>query len=176
MEMHGVKYRSILKDIKALAPHESYTFPDGSIIYGRDASGSPIVGRKVVIMGDTCSGQHIADLARDADVLVHEATNTFIRGMYNSEMDEQRLEKATREKMHSTALMAGAFAAQIRAKQLVLTHFSPRYSGDWTLPAMRYMWAIEDIARTSSGLMGLNEVVAAWDTLKLPIPRARAAT
>ncbi len=30
---------------------------------------------------------------------------------------------------HSTAMQAGAFAARIRAKNLVLTHFSARWGG-----------------------------------------------
>ena len=34
---------------------------------------------QVVIMGDTCSGDAIAELAEGADVLVHEATNTWLR-------------------------------------------------------------------------------------------------
>ncbi len=51
----------------------------------------------------------------DADLLSHEAT-------FSGEMRD----KAAIAK-HSTASMAGAFARRLRARQLVLTHFSGRY-------------------------------------------------
>ena len=50
-----------------------------------------------------------------ADLLSHEATF--------SQSESAKAGIA----MHSTAAMAGAFAAQLRARQLVLTHFSARY-------------------------------------------------
>ena len=55
-----------------------------------------------------------------------------------------------------TSLMfaAGVFARRIRAKRLVLTHFSPRYAGDSSEASMRTMWRIEDLARNASGLQG----------------------
>ena len=51
-----------------------------------------------------------------ADLVSHEAT--FSAGM----------EPKARVAQHSTAPMAGAFARKIRARALVLTHFSNRYS------------------------------------------------
>lgn len=43
--------------------------------------------------------------------------------------------------MHSTAAMAGAFAARLRARRLVLTHFSGRYK---TSGAARIAGAVEE--------------------------------
>lgn len=71
--------------------------------------------RKVVLLGDTCDSSAIAKIAKDADLLVHEATFT------NALADKARLA------MHSTAGMAGAFAKEIKARKLVLSHFSSRY-------------------------------------------------
>lgn len=72
-------------------------------------------GRKIVILGDTCDSEAIAPIAMNCDLLSHEAT--FNKGM------EEKAEIAT----HSTSEQAGAFARRIRAKSLVLTHFSARY-------------------------------------------------
>ena len=60
---------------------------------------------------DCCAGSGMG-----ADLVSHEAT--FSAGM----------EKKAHVAQHSTAPMAGAFARKIRAKALVLTHFSNRYS------------------------------------------------
>jgi ribonuclease Z len=78
-------------------------------------STNPIKGRKLVILGDTCDSSAIADAAFGCDLLSHEAT--FNKGF------EEKARIAT----HSTAEQAGAFAKRIRARNLVLTHFSARY-------------------------------------------------
>ena len=64
------------------------------------------------------------------------------------------IERETRSHGHSTPEMAGRFCRKIRAKRLILSHFSPRYRGDPSLEAMRTMWRLEDLAREESGLSG----------------------
>lgn len=54
---------------------ESIVAPDGTTIKPDDVLGSPLPGRKVVILGDTCQSGQISNMAINADVLVHEATN-----------------------------------------------------------------------------------------------------
>jgi len=89
---------------------------------GSDGGGGH--GRKVVLLGDTMDSLAIAPLALGADVLSHEAT--FREGMEATALRAQ----------HSTAWMAGEFAAAVGARALVLTHFSARYHGlDWAAAA-----------------------------------------
>lgn len=71
--------------------------------------------RKVTILGDTCDSSAISEAAMDSDLLVHEATFT------------EGLKSKAKVSMHSTALMAGRFGREIRAKKLALTHFSSRF-------------------------------------------------
>ena len=49
----------VFKKIKDLKMDESYTFPDGSQVHARDVLGPTVPGRKVVFMGDTCSGRSL---------------------------------------------------------------------------------------------------------------------
>lgn len=83
-------------------------------IRSADYMTAPRPGRKIVILGDTCDATGIAELAMDADVVVHESTCS----------ESER--SAALQHYHSTASMAGSFAKAIRAKHLILTHFSPR--------------------------------------------------
>ncbi len=73
-------------------------------------------GRKVVYGGDCLPDTNIVEAARNADLLIHEAT-----------FDAARKEEA-RERMHSTAAEAAAMAKKAGVKKLVLTHISPRYA------------------------------------------------
>ena len=95
---------------------QSVTLPDGQVIDPSDLVGPSRPGRRVVFAGDgrPCSGT--IEAARDADLLIHEATFAD--------------EEATRavETGHSTAREAAAVASAAGASQLVITHLSARYS------------------------------------------------
>jgi ribonuclease Z len=73
-------------------------------------------GRKVVYTGDTAICKEVLKAAKDADLLIHEAT-----------FDESRKEEAT-ERLHSTAKDVAELAKTANVKVLILTHISPRYS------------------------------------------------
>ena len=119
-----------------------FVFPDGTILESADFLDPPRTGRKIVIMGDTCTGKHIAPMAQDADIIVHEATNAYFKSLDSSRYrDYNALERDTLRHGHSTPQMAGRFAAQINAKRLILTHFSPRYRGDEELQYMKGMYS-----------------------------------
>ncbi|KAF9503150.1 hypothetical protein BS47DRAFT_1356401 [Hydnum rufescens UP504] len=100
------------------------SLPDGTTLYPPPLS---IAGRKIVVLGDTSDSDGIMELAADASLLVHEATNAYVRApgehatLENMSEDEKRRvrEKAI-SRGHSTADMAGAFARKIRARRLIL--------------------------------------------------------
>lgn len=103
-------YLKIYAYLKELQPDQSFVFPDGREVFPEDYMEPLKRGRKLVYMGDTCSGVMIAPLAMDADVLLHEATNAFVsdpshdsprHNSYNS------LERETKTHGHSTPQMAG---------------------------------------------------------------------
>lgn len=99
---------------KELIDGHSIQSPDGRTITPEMVVGKPRRPRKIVILGDTYDPSAIIDHAMDADVLIHEAT-----------CSDEDLQVAL-SKGHSTSGMAGEFARKIRAKHLILNHFSPR--------------------------------------------------
>lgn len=94
---------------------ERVTLPDGREIGGAELCGPTEAGRQVVYCTDTIYCESAVELARGADVLIHEAT------FAHEDLD------LARQSLHSTALMAAEVALKAGVKQLLLTHFSPRY-------------------------------------------------
>lgn len=95
---------------------EAITLPDGRRVEPADLVGPPRAGRRVTLSGDTAPCAAITELARDADLLVHEAT-----------FGEDERDRAA-ETRHATARQAAEVAREAGARRLVLTHVSPRYS------------------------------------------------
>lgn len=97
---------------------EVVTLEDGRTIEPGLIVGAPRPGRKVVYTGDSRPCKATIEAAIGADVLVHEATFS--------------LEEAERAKEtdHSTAHEAAEVARMAKARRLVLTHVSARYSRD----------------------------------------------
>ena len=88
---------------------------DGRQIDGKDYLLPPKPGRVVTILGDTAFCQASVELARNANVLVHEATF--------ANADALPAEKYG----HSRTVDAAQVAAQAEVKQLILNHLSARY-------------------------------------------------
>ncbi|MEM0980782.1 MAG: ribonuclease Z [Cyanobacteria bacterium P01_H01_bin.58] len=95
---------------------EVVTLPDGRRINGADLCGPPLPGRSMAYCTDTIFCESAVELAQQADVLIHEATFAH----QDADMAYQRL--------HSTSTMAAQTALAAQAKQLIMTHFSPRYA------------------------------------------------
>jgi ribonuclease Z len=97
---------------------EVVTFDDGRIIDGKNLVEPPRPGRKVVYCTDTVFSQASVELAKGADVLIHEATF--------SKEDAATAKKGG----HSTTAQAAQVALLAGVKTLIITHFSSRYEGD----------------------------------------------
>ncbi len=89
---------------------------DGKVVEPEEVTGPKRKGRKVVYSGDTRPFKEFVKFAAGADLLVHEAT-----------FDDALAEKAELDG-HSTPGQAAKQAKHAKAKKLVLTHVSARYS------------------------------------------------
>jgi ribonuclease Z len=135
-QMDPKKYVPELKRTKSpmslmsrLQQGESITLSDGTVLHGPERR----PGRKITILGDTYDPSPIAELAMDSSVLIHEATNAYLPGVDETTKETETyktVEARAKSRGHSTPEMAGQFAARIRAKQLMLNHFSARYPGN----------------------------------------------
>jgi len=156
--------------IKNLQPGDAFTFPDGTVVTQEDAVEPPRPGRKVVICGDTASSRALTRLAENADVLVHEATNAYLPAVDSKATSVRDVTRDAMVHGHSTPQIAADFCRKVKAKRLILNHFSSRYKGDVSVESFSIMRMIERQAIKSSGL-NETQVAAAWDLMVLPIPR-----
>jgi len=94
------------------------TLPDGRVIEPSELVGPKRPGRTVVVTGDTRPCAATIEAARDADLLIHEAT-------FGDEEAARAVETG-----HSTAREAAEVARDAGVRRLLLTHISARYSRD----------------------------------------------
>jgi len=97
---------------------ETLTLADGRLVDGRTLVGPPRPGRTVAVCGDTAPTPASVELARGADVLVHEAT-------FLSDQADRAVVAG-----HSTAAGAAQVARDADVGTLLLTHISARYESD----------------------------------------------
>jgi len=95
---------------------ETVELPDGRKVPAAGIVGPNRPGRLVVFTGDTRPCATVVDAAQGADLLIHEAT-----------FGEEEKERA-KETGHSTAREAAQIALAAKARRLVLSHVSARYS------------------------------------------------
>ncbi|HEY9643415.1 MAG TPA: ribonuclease Z [Coleofasciculaceae cyanobacterium] len=129
---------------------EAITLPDGRVIQGADLCGETQIGRKFVYCTDTIYCDSAVALAQDADVLIHEATFAH----QDAELAYQRL--------HSTSTMAAQTALVAQAKQLIMTHFSPRYAPGNAI-------GLDDLLAEAQAIF--PNTLMAYDFLTYEIPR-----
>ena len=129
---------------------ETIILPDGRQVDGATLCDPQETGRRIVYCTDTIYSENAVKLARDADVLIHEATFA------------QQDEELAQQSMHSTTVMAAEVAAQAGVKQLIITHFSPRY-----IPGQRI--TPDDLLREARAVFPNTEM--ARDFLTVEVPR-----
>jgi ribonuclease Z len=116
----GVKPGPVFKQLKTGA---TIQLEDGTIINGADFLGPAKKGRIVTILGDTRPTQVSVTLARNADLLIHEATF------------DKDAEDIAHQYFHSTTHQAAQIAVKANVKKLCITHISSRFEkGD--LPSL----------------------------------------
>ncbi|WP_099360637.1 ribonuclease Z [Fredinandcohnia onubensis] len=115
LSKEGIKPGPIYQKIKE---GQTVILEDGRQINGEEYIGPPKKGRTVTILGDTRYIKESIELAKDADILIHEATFS------SNEAD------LAHDYFHSTTTQAANVAQKAGVKQLILTHISSRYQGD----------------------------------------------
>ncbi len=87
----------------------------GKVITPEMVTSGIVKGRKLVYTGDTKPTNRIVEVAKDADILIHDSSFT-----------SDLIEWAEFTK-HSTAKQAAEIARKANVKKLILTHISARY-------------------------------------------------
>ena len=133
----------------ALQRGETVVLPSGEQVVPAQVLGAPRPGRTVVLTGDTRPARSVLDVARGADVLVHDGTFS----------DEERTRAD--ETGHSTATDAAELARAAGVRMLVLTHLSNRYFGP-------------EIAREARAVFPDTVVPRDFDIIDVPFPERGA--
>ncbi|MFN6560459.1 MAG: ribonuclease Z [Nostoc sp. ChiSLP01] len=131
---------------------ETVTLEDGRVIHGAQLCGPTEIGRKIAYCTDTVFCDGAVELAKDVDVLIHEATFAH----QDADMAFQRL--------HSTSTMAAQTALAAGAHRLIMTHFSPRYAPGNNLE-------LKDLLQEARAIFKSTDM--AYDFMVHEVPRRR---
>lgn len=165
----GKPARHIYKILQTFSIDETFCFPDGTKMMASEFREEDTPGRKIVIMGDNCDGSNIKPIAMDADVLIHEATLAYLPRYFADlqKTTSEKLNEKIGQKGHSTAEMAGIFAKEIKAKKLILSHFSNRYPSD---RKFKLMGDVSNIAASFAELPK-EKVITASDLMRIKVTK-----
>lgn len=94
---------------------EDVQLGDGRVVQSSEVLGPPREGKAVAYCTDTRPFDGTIKLARNVDLLIHEATYT------------EELTAEAHEYGHSTAAQAARIARDAGARRLLITHYSTRY-------------------------------------------------
>lgn len=150
--------------IRGLKAGEPLALPSGRVLRPADFLKQP-TRRKLVVLGDLSEASPaMRELASGCDLLVHEATNAFLQrdrerqagltaaAVAGSSVERARVtaksvQASAIAKGHSTPQMAGQLARDVRARHLVLTHFSAQYPGAGDEASLELMEEIRSLAQ-----------------------------
>lgn len=134
---------------------ETVELADGHTIRPDDVLGDAVPGAKLVFVGDAGETDSLVETARDADLLVIEATYLEVE------------EDLARDFGHLTAARSAMLARRANVKNLILTHISRRYTEREVLVEARPIFENTFVARDLSHYRITREKVARmprqWD-------------
>ncbi len=98
---------------------EKVRLENGKILDGNDFVGKPVAGRKIIIAGDNRKPEILSPFLEKCNLLIHEATFT-----------NAIKEKIKDDYFHATALQVAKVSEIAKLKNLLLIHFSARFSNN----------------------------------------------
>lgn len=101
--------------LKRLKEGQDVILPNGQVVRSEEVTDEPQQGWTIAILGDTRPCQASIELARGADILVHEATF------------EEGTQELARQYGHSTIEDAAEIAKQAQVGYLIVNHISSRF-------------------------------------------------
>jgi len=137
---------------KRLQEGQAVALDDGRIVLAEMVSDPKRPGRVLVLLGDTSDATALVGPGANCDLLVCEVT-------YDSAQEAKAVQWG-----HSTAAMTGSLAAKMRAKNLIITHFSSRYTEDGA------SFGVPDLVVQTRQHCPKTRVMAAKDLLKVELP------
>ncbi|HDO06197.1 MAG TPA: ribonuclease Z [Bacteroidetes bacterium] len=109
-------YTPGIEQMHRIKQGDDFVLSDGKMLKNADITQNPPIPKSYAYCSDTAYDERLIPFVRSVDLLYHEAT-----------FDDSMAEKAA-EKFHSTARQAAQLAAKADVKQLLLGHFSARFS------------------------------------------------
>jgi ribonuclease BN (tRNA processing enzyme) len=163
----GLVYRDRNVTVTAVE-NTHFHFPPGSPAHGRFGSFSyrfETADRVVVFTGDSGPSAALAELAKDADVLVTEASSAEgLLALYRRNGSWQRKSPAEQadwlrhqREEHLSPADIGALAARAGVKKIVLTHLTPTDGGD-----AAYRHWVREVRKAFSGKVALAADLACF--------------
>lgn len=117
---------------------------NGKIIKPEQVLGEPRKGIKITYSGDTRPCEEMIEFAKDSTILIHESTFSV--------QDEENAE----EHGHSTAADAAFIAKQSNSSELILTHISTRYNGDFSKILLKEAKEIFENTKIANDFMNME--------------------